>query len=64
MKAGMKWPCRAYWWRTVSRLHFPDDVLEDAARYPEGVDRAEVKKRRDMREYAHLYHRPRRCEGF
>lgn len=30
-------------------LHFPDDVLEEAARYPEGVDSKEVKKRRDMR---------------
>jgi ribonuclease R len=30
-------------------LTFPDDVMEDAARYPEGVDSAEVKKRRDMR---------------
>ena len=31
-------------------LHFPDDVMEEAARYPEGVDSAEVKKRRDMRD--------------
>ena len=30
-------------------LAFPDDVLEDAARYPEGVDKAEIKKRLDMR---------------
>ncbi len=30
-------------------LTFPDDVLEDAARYPEGVDKHEIKKRRDMR---------------
>ncbi|MCW3121934.1 MAG: rnr [Flavipsychrobacter sp.] len=30
-------------------LSFPDDVLEDAARYPEGVDKEEIKKRRDMR---------------
>lgn len=30
-------------------LHFPDDVMEDAARYPEGVDSTEVKHRRDMR---------------
>jgi ribonuclease R len=30
-------------------LHFPDDVLEDAARYPEGVASDEVKKRRDFR---------------
>jgi ribonuclease R len=30
-------------------LSFPDDVMEDAARYAEGVDSAEVKKRRDMR---------------
>lgn len=31
-------------------LTFPDDVLEEAARFPEGVDSAEVKKRRDMRD--------------
>jgi ribonuclease R len=31
-------------------LTFPDDVLEDAARYPEGVDSTEVKNRKDMRE--------------
>lgn len=31
-------------------LNFPDDVLEEAARYPEGVDSKEVKKRRDMRD--------------
>lgn len=30
-------------------LHFPDDVLEEAARFPEGVAKDEVKKRRDMR---------------
>lgn len=30
-------------------LTFPDDVLEEAARYPEGVDSKEAKKRRDMR---------------
>ena len=30
-------------------LSFPDDVLEDAARYPEGVDKHEVKKRKDIR---------------
>lgn len=30
-------------------LSFPDDVLEDAARYPEGVAEDEAKKRRDMR---------------
>lgn len=30
-------------------LTFPDDVMEDAARYPEGVASNEVKKRRDMR---------------
>ncbi|MBS1772362.1 MAG: ribonuclease R [Bacteroidetes bacterium] len=30
-------------------LHFPDDVMEEAARYPEGVDNKEAKKRRDMR---------------
>jgi ribonuclease R len=31
-------------------LHFPDEVMEEAARYLEGVDAAEVKKRRDMRD--------------
>ena len=31
-------------------LHFPDDVLEDAARYPEGVDAQELKNRRDFRD--------------
>ena len=31
-------------------LSFPDDVLEDAARYPEGVDKHEVKKRKDIRD--------------
>ncbi len=31
-------------------LSFPDDVLEDAARYPEGVDKQEVKKRKDIRD--------------
>ncbi|MBX2907195.1 MAG: ribonuclease R [Taibaiella sp.] len=30
-------------------LHFPDDVLEEAARFPEGVAKDEVKKRKDMR---------------
>ncbi len=30
-------------------LGFPDDVLEDAARYPEGVDKQEIKKRKDIR---------------
>ncbi len=30
-------------------LSFPDDVLEDAARYPEGVDKKEIKKRKDFR---------------
>ncbi len=30
-------------------LAFPDDVMEDAARYPEGVTSEEAKKRRDMR---------------
>lgn len=30
-------------------LTFPNDVLEEAARYPEGVDSKEVKKRRDLR---------------
>lgn len=30
-------------------LTFPDDVMEEAARYPEGIDKTEVKKRRDMR---------------
>ncbi len=31
-------------------LTFPDDVLEDAARYTEGVTKAEIKKRKDMRD--------------
>jgi len=31
-------------------LTFPDDVLEDAARYSEVIDKAEIKKRRDMRD--------------
>ncbi len=31
-------------------LTFPDDVLEDAARYPEGVDKQEIKKRKDIRD--------------
>jgi ribonuclease R len=31
-------------------LTFPDDVLEDAARYPEGVSKQEIKKRTDLRE--------------
>ena len=30
-------------------LTFPDDVLEDAARYSDIIDSAEIKKRRDMR---------------
>jgi ribonuclease R len=30
-------------------LTFPDDVLEDAARYPEGVAKSEIKKRKDIR---------------
>jgi ribonuclease R len=30
-------------------LTFPDDVLEDAARYPEGVTKDEIKKRKDLR---------------
>lgn len=30
-------------------LHFPDDVLEEAARYPDGVSKDEIKLRRDMR---------------
>ncbi|MCD6010948.1 MAG: rnr [Flavipsychrobacter sp.] len=30
-------------------LTFPDDVLEDAARYPEGIDKQEIKNRKDMR---------------
>lgn len=32
------------------QLTFPDDVLEEAARFPEGVSEDEVKKRRDMRD--------------
>ena len=31
-------------------LTFPDEVLEEAARYPEGIDSKEIKKRRDMRD--------------
>ncbi len=31
-------------------LSFPDDVLEDAVRYPEGVDKKEIKKRKDFRD--------------
>jgi ribonuclease R len=31
-------------------LTFPDDVLEDAARYPESIDKEQIKKRRDMRD--------------
>lgn len=31
-------------------LTFPEDVLEEAARFPEGVDSKEMKKRRDMRD--------------
>lgn len=31
-------------------LTFPDEVLEEAARYPEGLDENEVKGRRDMRD--------------
>lgn len=31
-------------------LTFPDDVLEDAARYPEGVSESDVKQRRDIRD--------------
>jgi ribonuclease R len=31
-------------------LHFPDDVLEDAARYPEGIDKKELKNRKDFRD--------------
>ncbi len=31
-------------------LEFPDDVMEDAARYPEGIAAEEVPKRRDFRE--------------
>ena len=30
-------------------LTFPDEVLEDAARYSDIIDKAEIKKRRDMR---------------
>lgn len=30
-------------------LTFPDDVLEEAARYPEGIDKTELKHRKDMR---------------
>ncbi|HXS35375.1 MAG TPA: ribonuclease R [Flavipsychrobacter sp.] len=31
-------------------LHFPDDVLEQAARFPEGIDKAELKNRKDIRD--------------
>ena len=31
-------------------LSFPDDVLEDAARYPEGISADEIHKRKDMRD--------------
>jgi ribonuclease R len=31
-------------------LHFPDEVMEDAARYPEGVDDTELHSRRDFRD--------------
>lgn len=31
-------------------LTFPDEVLEDAARYPEGIATSELKHRRDMRD--------------
>lgn len=31
-------------------LSFPDEVLEEAARYSEYIDKAEVKKRKDMRD--------------
>ena len=31
-------------------LSFPDDVLEDAARYPEFIDKEEIKKRKDIRD--------------
>jgi ribonuclease R len=31
-------------------LSFPDDVLEDAARYPDAIDSHELKKRKDMRD--------------
>lgn len=30
-------------------LHFPDEVLEEAARFSDAIDSAEVKRRRDMR---------------
>lgn len=30
-------------------LHFPDEALEDAARYPDTIDSKELKKRKDMR---------------
>lgn len=30
-------------------VNFPDEVMEETARYPEGVDSKEAKKRRDMR---------------
>jgi ribonuclease R len=31
-------------------LHFPDDVLEEAARFSDAIDKAEVARRKDMRD--------------
>jgi len=31
-------------------LTFPDDVMEEAARYPEGVSKQDIKKRKDLRD--------------
>ncbi len=31
-------------------LHFPEEVIEEALRFPEGVSKAEIKKREDMRD--------------
>lgn len=31
-------------------LSFPDDVMEEAARYPEGVSKQDIKKRKDLRD--------------
>ncbi len=45
-------------------LTFPDDVLEEAARFPEGVDSKEVKHRRDMRKTLTLTIDPQDAKDF
>ncbi len=45
-------------------LTFPDDVLEEAARFPEGVDSKEVKKRLDMRKTLTLTIDPQDAKDF